>query len=176
MHYMRWYRHGATLPVRPTCPPVECSVDGCKRPADARGYCTLHYQRWLAHGDPTVVTPKQQPWPDRRCTVEGCDELRKTSKLYCEKHRARMRRHGDPSIALKDHTPAVERWKTSYEVDPVTGCWTWIGQIYKTRAMALSRTGPRSVIWRIGSVWEQIVGPLRAGIRCWIISARTSGV
>jgi hypothetical protein len=30
-----------------------CSVEGCDRPHDAKGLCTIHYQRWLRHGVPT---------------------------------------------------------------------------------------------------------------------------
>lgn len=32
-----------------------CSIEGCDKPARARGWCTKHYQRWKKHGDPTVV-------------------------------------------------------------------------------------------------------------------------
>jgi len=29
-----------------------CSIDGCDRPARARGWCKAHWQRWSRHGDP----------------------------------------------------------------------------------------------------------------------------
>lgn len=29
-----------------------CSVDGCSRPFDAKGYCTYHYYRWRKFGNP----------------------------------------------------------------------------------------------------------------------------
>lgn len=28
-----------------------CSIDGCERPVDARGWCTMHWKRWRRHGD-----------------------------------------------------------------------------------------------------------------------------
>jgi hypothetical protein len=135
----------------------------CGRPAKARGWCTRCYQRWKAHGDPTVVT-KQEPWPDRICTIGGCGQPRTTSKLYCEKHRGRVRRYGDPSITLKDHTPAVERWKTQHEVDDSTGCWNWTGPIYKGQGHGFIQEGAKKRHMAHRFVWEQIAGPIPKGL------------
>lgn len=122
----------------------------------------MHYQRWKAHGDPSVVA---KPRPERRlCTIDGCNEPRGTSKLYCEKHRTRIRRHGDPSVALKDHTPAVERWKTSYTVDPETGCWLWTGPVYKDQGHGFIQDGARKRYMAHRFVWERIVGPIEKGL------------
>ena len=30
----------------------QCSIDGCSRPVDSRGWCGLHYARWHRHGCP----------------------------------------------------------------------------------------------------------------------------
>lgn len=36
-----------------------CSIDGCGKPARARGWCGAHYMRWYKHGDPLVpVIPR----------------------------------------------------------------------------------------------------------------------
>lgn len=136
----------------------ECSVNGCGRPARARGWCTRCYQRWQKYGDPAGLA---QPRPVRTCTIEDCDELRGTSALYCEKHRARVRRHGDPNVVLKDHTPASVRWKTSYEIDLETGCWNWLGPFNRDYGFISDGAGNQHVAHRF--VWEQIVGPISAG-------------
>lgn len=31
--------------------PRLCSIPGCRKPHQARGWCNKHYQRWVAHGD-----------------------------------------------------------------------------------------------------------------------------
>jgi hypothetical protein len=32
-----------------------CSIDGCEKPVNARGWCSTHYQRWRVNGDPMVT-------------------------------------------------------------------------------------------------------------------------
>lgn len=34
-----------------------CSIEGCKSPASARGWCKAHYSRWRRNGDPLVRQP-----------------------------------------------------------------------------------------------------------------------
>jgi len=165
-----WSPLEPTESVKALCGVIEEGEDEpCPREARAKGYCTKHYQRWKAYGDPTVVTPHPGPQPGRFCTVEGCSEERKTSKLYCEKHRARMRRHGDVTVALKDHTPAAERWKGSYVVGAIpegfdTPCWNWTGPIYKRQGHGFIQDGADKRYMAHRFVWEQIVGPIPKGM------------
>jgi hypothetical protein len=34
-----------------------CSIDGCEKPHEARGWCIKHYRRWQRHGDPLWQLP-----------------------------------------------------------------------------------------------------------------------
>lgn len=40
-------------------PRKPCSIEGCEKVADARGWCRMHYVRWQTHGSPLVGG-----WPD----------------------------------------------------------------------------------------------------------------
>lgn len=50
-----------------------CSVDGCDRPVQARGWCFRHWKRWRKYGNPQHVVNAVKPWTDdevevvRRC-------------------------------------------------------------------------------------------------------------
>jgi hypothetical protein len=126
----------------------------------------LHYQRFKAHGDPNIVLVQEKlPPPTTICTVPGCDKPTRThSSPICDMHYSRLKRHGDVSVALKDHTPAVERWKTSYEVNAETGCWNWTGPIYKGQGHGFIQDGAAKRYMAHRFVWEQIVGPIEDGL------------
>lgn len=66
-----------------------CSIDGCPKPVDCRGWCKMHYTRWLRHDDPMFT----QFDPDRGCSVDGCDR-RFYAKSMCHMHWDRVRRTG----------------------------------------------------------------------------------
>ena len=46
-------------------PKLTCSVDGCSRPSNARGMCSVHYGRWKTYGDPLVVLRRDLPIDER---------------------------------------------------------------------------------------------------------------
>lgn len=99
-HYARLDRTGQ-LEARPWQPKSQCTVKGCERVSEARGYCTLHRSRMRAHGEPGPAGPLQQrrpAGPKQPCSVEGCERLRKGA-LYCHLHTERVRRTGEAGPA-----------------------------------------------------------------------------
>lgn len=61
-----------------------CSVDGCERKHQAKGFCVLHHGRWLRHGDPLVTLFRST------CTVDGCEGKHRGHGL-CDMHYQRVR-------------------------------------------------------------------------------------
>lgn len=59
MHYARFRAHGDPEWM---AEPKVCGVDGCGRPHEAFGLCSMHYRRRRVHGDP-LATAKLF-WPD----------------------------------------------------------------------------------------------------------------
>lgn len=79
-----------------------CSVDGCERTAEARGWCGTHYMRWKRHGDPPINSrDPAQRLPPAVCSVEGCDALVQ-SRGWCSRHYARWLKYGDPLTTRRD--------------------------------------------------------------------------
>jgi len=64
-----------------------CSVEGCKRPYRAKGYCTVHYQEWRRGG---MEGHKARY---KTCTKEGCRKPRASGSL-CAEHAAKEKEAG----------------------------------------------------------------------------------
>lgn len=48
-----------------------CSIEGCERPHQARGWCPMHYARWKTHGDPMVAAPPKRKYGKFTCVMCG---------------------------------------------------------------------------------------------------------
>ena len=73
--------------------PKKCSVEGCGREAEGRGWCHAHLLRWLRLGDVQADRPIGRR-VNSSCRVEGCKRPAAKRQL-CESHAARMRKFGD---------------------------------------------------------------------------------
>jgi hypothetical protein len=67
-----------------------CTVDGCNRPHDARGYCNTHYRRWRLYGDP--LEPSHVATRGV-CSFDGCTNAHR-SQGFCSTHYKQARREG----------------------------------------------------------------------------------
>lgn len=70
-----------------------CSIAGCGKAHQARGWCWKHYQKWRKYGDPLAgfVAPT--------CKAAGCATPARSGG-YCDMHYTRWKRHGDPGVRL----------------------------------------------------------------------------
>lgn len=77
----------------------KCSVEGCKRPYRAKGFCTVHYQKWR-RGELTAK-PRY-----RTCAEENC---RKPTfhKGYCKEHYSAWSASKKPQPAAAPEAPAT---------------------------------------------------------------------
>jgi len=76
---------------------MNCSVPGCERKHDSKGYCNMHYLRLVRKGHVGPVDTIKVIRPDV-CTIEGC-EKKVNSRGLCGMHYRRFRLTGDAGQA-----------------------------------------------------------------------------
>jgi hypothetical protein len=75
-----------------------CSIAGCDRAIEARGWCKAHYSRWL-RSHSISEQPIRTPNAERReCEVDGCDRTGRLKRGMCGLHYKRFQRRGDPLV------------------------------------------------------------------------------
>ncbi len=85
-HYKRLKLYGDPLGNHPSrSAPKTCSIAGCGKPKEIRGWCQMHHWRWKKFGDPL-----REPYPTKLCSLEGCALKHKAGGL-CLKHYRRKK-------------------------------------------------------------------------------------
>jgi len=86
-----------------------CSIPGCGKTANARGWCGMHYMRWQRHGDPeTNVKPRRPSGMSRAKTVRWFSE-RATRKGGCLLANVPLDRKGYASVSLDGRLERLHR-------------------------------------------------------------------
>ena len=71
-----------------------CSIEGCERKHQARGWCLAHYKKWKRWGDP-LLSADRIPRVNKICSIEGCAQPVEC-RGWCNAHYKRWRKYGDP--------------------------------------------------------------------------------
>ena len=85
----------------------KCSIDGCENKSRARGWCNKHWSRWKRHGDPEAEVQERRYDYPNVCTIPGCDKPSR-ARGWCSTHHQRWRMNGDPSLVLPPNPPTKE--------------------------------------------------------------------
>lgn len=108
-------------------PDRTCSIEGCQRRVQARGWCNTHYQQRRERGE-FEARPFYRP--DAVCSVSGC--RRKPCALgMCWPHRKRLLDTG--SVEPRPRPSWQSQFWDRVHPEPNTGCWLWGGTTAEAR-------------------------------------------
>jgi hypothetical protein len=75
---------------------MTCSVEGCEKGKDSKGYCAMHYARFKRTGNPLGLL-RQPAKPRPICGVEPCSQIASHWGL-CSTHHSWKQRTGDATV------------------------------------------------------------------------------
>jgi HNH endonuclease len=83
-----------------------CSIEGCGKSAEKRGWCAMHYHRWRLTGDPGAAEPRRHAPGTLRCAVGGCESSDYYAKGLCSLHYQRVWRIGATELTVVERPEA----------------------------------------------------------------------
>lgn len=106
-----------------------CSIEGCDKRHEARGWCESHYQRWKKHGDPLGGGPPKKRSTSPVCSIEDCTRPSK-SHGWCNTHYERWRKYGDVEFVHFIKGDRLKRfWSYVDQSGGPDACWPWTGNV-----------------------------------------------
>lgn len=76
-----------------------CTVPGCRRPVQARGWCAMHYKRWQTMGSVAADRPVQEHHAQpEQCRAPGCERPPIASGLCLMHYR---QEHGSRGLSTR---------------------------------------------------------------------------
>jgi len=76
-----------------------CSVEGCERPHEARGWCSAHYERWRKDGTVRPAVPVRA-WTGGEAAALACVWVSDDAS-WSSKHRARRFAEGEGKVYVE---------------------------------------------------------------------------
>jgi len=132
-------------------PRRRCTVEGCARPAVAKGHCDAHRKQIRRHG--RVV----QTWRGHvGCRAPGCDRPH-YGQGYCRLHLRRVQTYGAPT----PKRPSI-RQRIASQVEPRGDCLEWNGNRYPNGYGRISYRNKERLVHRL--VYELENGPIPPGM------------
>jgi hypothetical protein len=123
-------------------PPARCSLEGCDRLQQSRGYCKMHAKRDRRYGSPLIVK-RVHSYAGIACAVDGC-ETQAVSNSYCRMHKDLWYKNGDPLIRINGRRGEGTTRKDGYRQIRAHGhpLADSRGQLLEHRKLLYDRIGP----------------------------------
>lgn len=93
-----------------------CSVDGCARELDCKGYCHLHYMRWRRHGDP-LAGGRDRPYG--ATDAERFQALSDRSGDWCWPWTGTLTGDGYGNFRAGGGMVKAHRWSYEHHIGPI---------------------------------------------------------